>query len=184
MFSQILSQVLSRKLPYIIKNIRKLDAFSSINLPDVSLIHRPQENIRGWGERFFPLPYKAHDAQAVDMRNNLCCGVSSEYGAVSYYNKIPTDMAGSVVTTEKNNHVSEISGNQAKLRMVAAVQVLWLKHGQPVRGQWGRCGVDNKVDTSRYLKDWLHEAEEGEDYSVISKGKTGTRPGSCRAADA
>lgn len=29
----------------------------------------------------------------------------------------------------------------------------------------------------------LHEIEEREDYSVTLKGKPGTRPGSCRAAD-
>ena len=46
--------------------------FTFTNLSAVSLIHKAWESVRGWVENVFPLPYKAHDAHTVDVRNNLC----------------------------------------------------------------------------------------------------------------
>ena len=45
----------------------------------------------------------------------------------------------------------------------------------------GQGAGGNKMDISGY--EGLHEIGEREDHSVILKGKPGTRPGSCRAAD-
>ena len=51
---------------------KESDTFTFTNLSAVSLIHRPWESIRGWVEKVFPLPYKAHEAHTADVRNNLC----------------------------------------------------------------------------------------------------------------
>lgn len=61
--------------------------------------------------------------------------------------------------------------------------VLRLKNGRPIgEGQWARCGGGKQNGYLRIFEG-LHEIEEREDYSVTLKGKPGTRPGSCRAAD-
>ena len=46
----------------------------------------------------------------------------------------------------------------------------------------GVCGVGEQNGYLRIFEG-LHEIEEREEYSVTLKGKPGTRPGSCRAAD-
>lgn len=51
------------------------------------------------------------------------------------------------------------------------------------RGSVGKVLGGGKQNGYLWIFEGLQEIEEREDYSVTLKGKPGTRPGSCRAAD-